>query len=210
MAAASAALRSYPMAYARRARALVEGAAARSMRNPIRGAENALLHATAVRPPVRRAVFHFIGQTLMRLPRYRIYLVLYGGVGLSVVAATVLRFSINGTHLQADVSSDGIRATIGVVAFWVIAGCGRRSCLRAMATETGRSALCMGATQLRCRPGTVGGSKDVGLSLRARGYARSVRPAPLTRGSCTSECERPSHNCWSPGACAYCLLTRSF
>ena len=47
-----------------------------------------------VRPPVRRAVFHFIGQTFFRVPRYRIYLVLYGGVGLSVVAATVLRFAM--------------------------------------------------------------------------------------------------------------------
>ena len=122
MAAATAALFSYPIAYARRARALVEGSASRSMRNPILAPMNALLHATAVRPPVRRAVFHFISQTLMRVPRYRIYLVLYGGVGLSVVAASVLRFSINGTHLEVSVSADGIRATIGIVAFWVIAG----------------------------------------------------------------------------------------
>ena len=44
-----------------------------------------------VRSPIGRAVFHFINQTLLRLPRYRIYLVLYGGVGLSVLMATVLR-----------------------------------------------------------------------------------------------------------------------
>jgi hypothetical protein len=122
LAAVATALFSYPIAYVRRARALVEGSGSRSMRNPILGSLNALLHATAVRPPVRRAVFHFIGQTLMRVPRYRIYLVLYGGVGLSVVAASVLRFFINGTHLEASVSGDGIRATIGIVAFWVIAG----------------------------------------------------------------------------------------
>jgi len=75
-----------------------------------------------VRAPVRRAVFHFIGQTLFRVPRYRIYLVLYGGVGLSVVAASVLRFSMQGEHLRAEISADGIRVAIGVIAFWVIAG----------------------------------------------------------------------------------------
>src|SRR5579863_2408124 len=116
------ALAAYPLAYLRRVRALVEGAAARSMRNRATAPLNGLLHATMVRPPVRRAVFHFIGQTLLRVPRYRIYLVLYGGVGLSVVAASVLRFSMQGQHLRVGVSSDGIRVSIGIVVFWVIAG----------------------------------------------------------------------------------------
>lgn len=116
------AVAAYPLAYLRRVRALVEGAAARSMRNPVAAPLNGLLHATVVRPPVRRAVFHFIGQTLLRVPRYRIYLVLYGGVGLSVVAASVLRFSMQGNHLRVGVSADGIRVAIGIVAFWVIAG----------------------------------------------------------------------------------------
>jgi hypothetical protein len=120
--AVAVALAAYPLAYTRRVRSLVEGAAARSMRNPAAAPLNALLHATMVRPPVRRAVFHFIGQTLLRVPRYRIYLVLYGGVGLSVVTASVLRFSMQGQHLRVGVSADGIRVAIGIVAFWVIAG----------------------------------------------------------------------------------------
>jgi hypothetical protein len=122
LAAGAVALATYPLAYARRVRALVEGAAARSMRNPMAAPLNALLHATAVRPPVRRAVFHFIGQTLLRVPRYRIYLVLYGGVGLSVVAASVLRFSMQGQQLRVGVSAEGIRVAIAIAAFWVIAG----------------------------------------------------------------------------------------
>ena len=116
------AVATYPLAYLRRVRALVEGAAARSMRNAVAIPLVGALHATLVRPPVRRAVFHFIGQTLLRVPRFRIYLVLYGGVGLSVVAATVLRFSMQGQHLHAAVSADGIRVAVGIVAFWVIAG----------------------------------------------------------------------------------------
>jgi hypothetical protein len=122
LAACTIALATYPLAYLRRVRALVEGAGARSMRNAIAIPFDGVLHATVIRPAVRRAVFHFIGQTLLRVPRYRIYLVLYGGVGLSVVAATVLRFSMQGQRLHAEVSADGIRVTVGIVAFWVIAG----------------------------------------------------------------------------------------
>jgi hypothetical protein len=116
------ALVSYPVAYLRRVRQLVEGASTRSTRNRVAAPLYSLLRATVVRPPIRRAVFHFIGQTLLRVPRYRIYLVLYGGVGLSVVVATVLRFTVAGQHLRAEVSADGIRVAIGIVAFWVIAG----------------------------------------------------------------------------------------
>jgi hypothetical protein len=112
----------YPMAYLRRARALVEGAAARSTRSPMTRPLNRLLDQTVVRPPVRRAVFHFISQTILRVPRYRIYLVLYGGVGLSVVVATILRFTTLHNQVRAEISADGIRAAIGIVAFWVIAG----------------------------------------------------------------------------------------
>jgi hypothetical protein len=75
-----------------------------------------------VRSPVRRAVFHFISQTLLRVQRYRIYLVLYGGVGLSVVAATILRLAVVHQQIHMEISSDGIRAAIGIVAFWTIAG----------------------------------------------------------------------------------------
>ena len=139
--AVSVALAAYPLAYMRRVRALVEGAAARSMRNPAAAPLNGLLHATVVRPPVRRAVFHFIGQTLLRVPRYRIYLVLYGGVGLSVVAASVLRFSMQGEHLRMGVSADGIRVAIGIVAFWVIAGL--RTAFVSSGNRQGNWALCI-------------------------------------------------------------------
>jgi hypothetical protein len=116
------AVAAYPLAYLRRVRRLVEGASTRSMRNPVEIPFHGLLHATVIRPPVRRAVFHFIGQTLLRVPRYRIHLVLYGGVGLSVLIATVLRLSMTEGHLHAEASADGIRVAIGIITFWVIAG----------------------------------------------------------------------------------------
>lgn len=81
-----------------------------------------LLHVTCVRPPARRAVFHFISQTLQRVPRYQIYLVMCGGVGFSVVIATILRLDVVKGHLVSTISADGLRTAVGVVVFWVVAG----------------------------------------------------------------------------------------
>jgi len=58
----------------------------------------------------------------MRVPRYRIYLVMYGGVGISVVIASVLRFTAAHDTLRVVVSSEGVRAALGIVAFWTAAG----------------------------------------------------------------------------------------
>lgn len=112
----------YPLAYRRRVGQIVEGTIARSRRNWMVRPAHVLLHATAVRPAVRRAVFHFIGQTLLRVPRYRIYLVLYGSVGLSLVTATILRFSALRGQVHLETTAAGLRAAIGIVPLWTIAG----------------------------------------------------------------------------------------
>jgi hypothetical protein len=112
----------YPVAYFRRVKYLLEGAPPRSSRNGLVTPFNGVLHTGVVRRPIRRAVFHFINQTLFRVPRYRIYLVLYGGVGLSVLIATVLRLSVVKGQLRAEASADGIRVAVGIVAFWVTTG----------------------------------------------------------------------------------------
>jgi len=112
----------YPIAYWRRVKYLIEGAVTRQKRNNVVAPANGAVHAVLVRRPMGRAVFHFINQTLLRLPRYRIYLVLYGGVGLSVLIATVLRLNVRNGSLQAQSSVDGIRMAAGIVAFWVTVG----------------------------------------------------------------------------------------
>jgi hypothetical protein len=122
LAAAALALVAYPLAYRRRVRQLIEGSATRSSRSRLARLFHPILHLAIVRAPVRRAIFHFIGQTLLRLPRYRIYLVLYGGVGLSVITASVLRFTVVHDHLRMSISVDGLRCAIAIVAFWVVAG----------------------------------------------------------------------------------------
>jgi hypothetical protein len=119
---AGLAVLTYPLAYLRRIRQLVEGPGTRSTRNWLRRPLDGLFHFTVIRAPVRRAVFHFISQTVLRVPRYRIYLVLYGGVGLSVVATAILRFAVVHETVHMTVFPDGIRSALGIVAFWVIAG----------------------------------------------------------------------------------------
>ena len=118
----STAVCAYPVAYMRRVKYLVEGAVTRRNRSRTALPANAIAHTFLVRKPIGRAVFHFINQTLLRLPRYRIYLVLYGGVGLSVLIATVLRLNVEHGQLHAEASVDGIRAGVGIIAFWVTVG----------------------------------------------------------------------------------------
>jgi hypothetical protein len=122
LATAGLAALAYPIAYIRRVRQLVEGPATRTRQNwaalPLRN----LAHDCLVRSPLRRAVFHFISQTLVRVQRYRIYLVLYGSVGLSVVVAAILRLVVIHQQIHVEISFDGIRAAVGIVAFWTIAG----------------------------------------------------------------------------------------
>jgi hypothetical protein len=112
----------YPLAYVRRVRQLVVGPGTHDTRSWVARPLHLLLHATVLRSPVRRAVFHFISQTLLRVQRYRIYLVLYGGVGLSVIVASVLRLTVVGGQVRLAVSPDGVRAAIAIAAFWTIAG----------------------------------------------------------------------------------------
>jgi hypothetical protein len=112
----------YPLAYLRRVRQLVIGPSAQATRNWAARPLDELLHRTLLRQPGGRAVFHFIGATLLRVQRYRIYLVLYGGVGLSVVVANILRLSVAHGHVGIELSADGVRSAVAIVAFWAIAG----------------------------------------------------------------------------------------
>lgn len=83
---------------------------------------NRILDATLLRIPERRAICHFIGQTLLRIQRYRIYLVMYCGLGAALVLASVLRLTVAQGRFGINISSDGVRAAIPIVAFWTIAG----------------------------------------------------------------------------------------
>jgi len=100
----------YPLAYARKMSGLVEGVAAQSALRRKQAASRLL--GIVLRKPSSRAIWQFAMQTLVGVPRYRIYLVLYGGAGIAILTSVVLRL-----HWTA-----GIQAMIPIVAFWTVSG----------------------------------------------------------------------------------------
>jgi hypothetical protein len=116
----------YPIAYMRRVRQVIEGPGkqynGRSRTGPLARWLGGLFDRAFLRRPGRRAVHSFISQTLFRVPRYRIYLVLYCGVGLSIVVSTLFNFRVVHQHILLDVPADGVRASIAIVGLWTIAG----------------------------------------------------------------------------------------
>lgn len=131
-----AAILAYPLAWWRKTQALVEGTARREGEISLAVPANELVHATLVRKPGARAIWHFIAGNLMRVPRYRMILVLYGGAGLALIFASVARLAVSGSHLRFFFSPGGLSAAIPVVAFWTVSGL--RSTFLATAEPRGR------------------------------------------------------------------------
>ncbi len=127
---------SYPMAWWRKTRGLVEGTAKRERRNVIAVPMSRALHATLARSPACRAMWQFIGQNLLRVPRCRMVLVMYGGMGAALVLATVTRVSLAHGRIAFVFSPQGLRATVPIVAFWTVSGL--RSTFLAPADQRGR------------------------------------------------------------------------
>ena len=112
----------YPIAYRSRMRSVVEGSSPRSTRSWLATPTQKLMHATVIRVPQRRGIFHFIGQTLTRTPRHRIYLAMYGGLGLALVTACALMLKLGHGRVELAFSTTGLRAAVPIVAFWTVAG----------------------------------------------------------------------------------------
>ena len=134
-AATTMAVLCYPFAYWRKTRQIVEGRGSSVARVAIAGRVSAAIDQLLLREPMRIAMWRFIGQTLLRVQRYRIYLVMYGGLGVALVSASVLRFAASQGQLRLEISADGLRAAVPIVAFWTIAGL--RSCFLAPSDRQG-------------------------------------------------------------------------
>ncbi|MGB9029109.1 MAG: hypothetical protein WCC27_03230 [Acidobacteriaceae bacterium] len=130
------AIASYPLAWWRKTRGLVEGTAKRERRNLMAVPLSRVLHTTLARNPAFRAIWQFIGQNLLRVPRYRMVLVMYGGMGAALVLATVTRVSLAHGRIAFVFSPQGLRATVPIVAFWTVSGL--RSTFLAPADQRGR------------------------------------------------------------------------
>jgi hypothetical protein len=112
----------YPLAYARSTRQAVEGSIARNTGSLFVQPAIRVLHATLVRTPPRRAVYHFISQTLFRSQRHRLYLAMYAGVGIALACVWVVVFRVEGDHIRVTISSSGVRLAVPAMAFWIVAG----------------------------------------------------------------------------------------
>ncbi len=113
---------SYPLAYRRRMRYLVEGSGTSDTQNLAVAPINQLLHTTLLRNPVQRGIYHFISYGLLRTQRHRVYLAMYGGLGLALLIACVALLKLAHGHLSVALSPDGLRAAVPIVAFWTVAG----------------------------------------------------------------------------------------
>ncbi len=109
----------YPLTWARMQKMSIEGALSRTS-SPIRSLQR-WMHAV-IRQPAQRGMFHFLGQTIRRSPRYQIYLAMYAGTGFSLAAACafVLRSSRLGVVPVASLF--GSHAVVPLLIFWTIAG----------------------------------------------------------------------------------------
>jgi hypothetical protein len=110
----------YPLAYRRRIRQLIEGAGRIDSRSPTASPIRRLLHAVIVRIPAQRAVFHFVAQTTLRAPRQRVMLALYGGLALALTLSNMVVLHIAGGHLSASLLPYGIRTAVPIMAFWTV------------------------------------------------------------------------------------------
>ena len=81
-----------------------------------------LLHATILRTPASRAIFHFVNQTVLRSQRHRVMLAMYGGLAVALMLANMVVLYLHGSHVRPSLLPRGIRAAIPIMAFWAVAG----------------------------------------------------------------------------------------
>jgi hypothetical protein len=112
----------YPVAYRRRVRQLIEGAVASTRPAATAAPFLRILHRTILRSPASRATFHFASQTVLRSQRHRVMLAMYGGLAIALALANMLVFHISGRHVQPELLPEGVRAAIPIMAFWTVVG----------------------------------------------------------------------------------------
>jgi hypothetical protein len=113
---------SYPLAYRRRMRYLIEGSETFDTRNLAIVPIYRLLHATLLRNAMQRGIYHFISCSLLRTQRHRVYMAMYGGLGLALLLTCTVLLRVSHGHLGLVLSPDGLRAAVPIAAFWTIAG----------------------------------------------------------------------------------------
>lgn len=109
----------YPLAFKRRLRQIVEGTTLATI-SPGATTAHRLLHVTLLRDPRQRAIYHFISQTLSRSQRIRILLAIFGGFALAIVAAAISVIRLGSHSIGFELSPIGMRFAVPVIAFWTV------------------------------------------------------------------------------------------
>jgi hypothetical protein len=112
----------YPLAYRRRVRQLIEGGRATDTPSRTAAPFQRVLQATILRLPAQRAIFHFISQTVLRAQRQRVMLAMYSGLGIALTLSDILVFRVGGGHVHPALLPSGIRSATPVMVFWTVAG----------------------------------------------------------------------------------------
>lgn len=81
----------------------------------------ALLNRTILRHPFERAAFYFIGRIFGRSSRHRLFVAMYGGIGLAVMIASLFTLRRSG-GLAVSISADGLLEAPLILAFFVVSG----------------------------------------------------------------------------------------
>jgi hypothetical protein len=115
-------LLTYPLAYRRRVRQLIEGSAAASTSGKAKLPFLRVLHATVLRQSEQRAIFHFISQTLLRSQRQRVILAMFGGLSVALAVAQMLVLIGRPGHIHPVLLPEGIRSAIPIMIFLTVVG----------------------------------------------------------------------------------------
>jgi hypothetical protein len=115
-------LLTYPIAYRRRVRQVIEGASAVASSHRAAALIHYVLHSTVLRYPPQRAIFHFISQTVLRSQRQRVMLAMLGGLGIALSLAEILILRVANGHIRPALLPGGIRSAIPIMAFWTVIG----------------------------------------------------------------------------------------
>jgi hypothetical protein len=115
-------LLTYPLAYRRRVRQLIEGAAVTQSASRTNRPVLRLLHRTILRRPSNRAVFHFISQTVLRSQRQRVTLAMFGGLSVALTLAQMIVLRVHPGHVYPALLPSGIRSAIPIMIFFTVVG----------------------------------------------------------------------------------------
>lgn len=115
-------LLTYPLAYRRRVRQLIEGASAVNAPSRTAAPIHRLLHGTILRLPSQRAIFHFISQTVLRYQRQRVMLAMFGGLSIALTLAQMVVLRVAPGHIRPGLLPGGIRSAVPIMAFWSVVG----------------------------------------------------------------------------------------